>query len=229
MRLVDALEQKRIVVIIRKVYGEQLMSLAKAMMKGGIHFLEVTFDQSDSQGKEKTGQAIRQLREQFADSIYVGAGTVLTAEQVRVAYASGAQFIISPNTDSEVVQLTKELNLISIPGAMTPSEILYAHRLGADFIKVFPAIDLGLGYIKNIRAPISHVKLLATAGINEDNFLSYLKAGYAGAGISGRLTDPALLHTGRYDELTRRAQAFCRVVDQYHHLNSSKTQVHTGP
>lgn len=209
----ELLEQKKIVVIVRRIYGTQLKKLAEALIEGGIRFLEVTFDQADKDCVQKTQEAISQLKDLYGQDVNIGAGTVLTEEQVLAAHAANAQFIISPNTDYDVIRRTKQLGLLSIPGAMTPSEILSAHKYGADFVKIFPANDLGLRYIKNIRAPISHIKMLATAGINEENFADYLKAGYVGAGISGRLTEKALIEEGIFSEITKRARVFCDIVD----------------
>lgn len=211
--ILETIEAKKIIVIVRRTYGEQLLNLAQALYKGGIRLMEVTFDQSDPDCLKKTGDAIRMLNEDFSD-MYFGAGTVLNRAQVDAAAQAGGRFIISPNTNQDVIQYTKRLGLISIPGAMTPSEILSANDAGADLVKIFPAIDLGLTYVKNIKGPISHVKILATAGVNEANFADFLKAGYVGAGISGRLTDKAVLAAGDYEEFTRRAEAFCRIAEE---------------
>ena len=212
--IIGSIESTKIIAIVRGIYGEQLLSLAQALVKGGICNIEVTFDQSAADAQEKTGRAIELLCKQLSGDIFVGAGTVLTIEQVDAAVQSGASYIISPNTDLDIIKRTKEHGLISIPGAMTPSEILTAYKAGADFVKVFPVIDLGLAYIKNIRAPINHVKLVATAGINEENFADFLGAGFCAAGISGRLTDKTVIEAGNFDELTRRAKAFIQIAQK---------------
>lgn len=210
--IVSSIESNKVIVIIRRLYGDNLLKLAEALMEGGVKLIEVTFDQSDPDAASKTGEAIGMIGRRFEGGILAGAGTVLTPAQVDAAAESGAKYIISPNTDMNVIRRTKELGLVSIPGAMSPSEIMSAHNAGADFVKIFPANDLGLRYIKNIRAPISHVKLLATVGVNEENFADYLSAGYSGAGISGRLTDKALIEAGDFAELTRRARVFTDIA-----------------
>jgi len=212
--IINSIESTKIIAIVRRIYGEQLRSLAQALLDGGIRNIEITFDQSDPDAHKKTGEAIKMLCTQFGGKLFAGAGTVLTRDQVDAAAQGGANYIISPNTDLDVIKRTKELGLISIPGAMTPSEILAAHKAGANFVKIFPAIDLGLGYIKNIRAPINHVKLIATAGVNEENFAEHLAAGYSGAGISGRLTDMAVIKAGDFAELTRRAKTFIKIAQE---------------
>ncbi len=215
LSLVDLILEKKIITIVRRTYGETLEKLAEALYKGGIRFIEITFDQNDPEGLKKTADAIRKLNSLFEGKLYVGAGTVLTEEQVRVAYEAGAKYIVSPNTNARIITLTKELGMISIPGAMTPTEILQAHELGADLVKLFPTASLGLNYVKDILAPISHIAIIATAGITEENFGEFLKIGLRGAGISGRLTDKKLLATGNWEEFTRRARAFVSIAENY--------------
>lgn len=207
------IEKHKVIAICRRVYGADLLRLAQALCEGGVKLIEVTFDQSDPQCLEKTTGSMRMLREHLTDAIRFGAGTVLTPEQVEATFRAGGEYIISPNTDPEVIAKTKELGMVSIPGAMTPTEILTAHKCGADFVKLFPASDLGLSYMKSISAPISHVKLLATGGVTEKNFADYLRAGFWGAGVSGRLCDRKLIAEGNFREITRRAMEFAQLCD----------------
>jgi 2-dehydro-3-deoxyphosphogluconate aldolase/(4S)-4-hydroxy-2-oxoglutarate aldolase len=115
--------------------------------------------------------------------------------------------------NTEVIRATKEAGLISIPGAMTSTEILQAHNAGADIVKIFPAGWLGLSYLKDIKGPINHVKFLAAAGVNEENFKEYLNAGYCAAGISGRFIDRKVIAEGNFEELTRRARIFTDIAN----------------
>lgn len=212
MDIVNYIEKNKIICICRKIYGEELRKLAQAMYDGGIRLMEVTFDQADPDCCQKTGQAIRMVDEEFGGRMQFGAGTVLTREQVDAAKDAGAKYIISPNTDEEIIRYTKQLGLVSIPGAMTPSEILAAHDAGADFVKLFPTVYLGLPYLKDIKGPINHVKLLGTGGLTEENLKDYLDMGMAGAGISGRLVDPELRKKNDYAALSRRAAAFMAIA-----------------
>ena len=212
MDIVNYIEKNKIICICRKIYGEELRKLARAMYDGGIRLMEVTFDQADPDCCQKTGQAIRMVDEEFGGRMQFGAGTVLTREQVDAAKDAGAKYIISPNTDEEIIRYTKQLGLVSIPGAMTPSEILAAHDAGADFVKLFPTVYLGLPYLKDIKGPINHVKLLGTGGLTEENLKDYLDRGMAGAGISGRLVDPELRKKNDYAALSRRAAAFMAIA-----------------
>ncbi len=212
MDIKQFIEKHKVIVIVRRLYGENLMKLADALEKGGIKLMEVTFDQSDPDCIKNTSDTIKELKSKYGDRMRFGAGTVLTVEQVEAAASAGAEYIISPNVNLEVIKRTKELGLISIPGAMTPTEIIAADQAGADYVKIFPVIDLGLKYMKNIMGPISHVKFIATAGVNEENFADMLNAGFCGAGISGRLTDKKLIEAGNFEEFTNRAKVFVEIA-----------------
>lgn len=208
------LEQKGIIAICRKVYGDDLLHLAEALHMGGIGFIEVTFDQASPHCNDQTAEAIRMLHNRFPQ-ICVGAGTVLHPAQVDVAKQAGAKYMISPNTDVEVIRHTKEAGLISIPGAMTPTEIMTAHHAGADYVKLFPCAYLGERYIKDILSPISHVKLIATGGIKAENLLSYLKLGMVGAGISGALTNRKTIDAGDWQKITADAKILTEIVSAH--------------
>ena len=142
----------------------------------------------------------------------VGAGTVTTPELVELAASAGAQYIISPDVNVDVIHRTRELGLVSLPGAMTPTEVMTAHLAGADFVKLFPAGNLGISYVKAIRAPISHVKLLAVGGVNEDNVADFLHAGMVGAGVGGNLANKKWIEAGEYDKITQTARKLLDAV-----------------
>ena len=212
MNTLEFVQENKVITICRKVYGKDLENLAGALGAGGVKLIEVTFDQADPDCVRKTAECIQMLCEKYGDSMMFGAGTVLTKEQVKAAAEAGGRYIISPNTDPEIIAYTKELGLVSIPGAMTPSEIMTAHNCGADIVKLFPAGSLGFRYIKDILAPISHVKLCATGGVTEENWGDYLDLGFVGAGISSRLCDKKCIAAGDFAEITRRAQAFADIT-----------------
>ena len=209
--VVKFIEDNKVLVICPGLYGDDLLKVITALHRGGIRMAEVTFDQADPDAINKTCDAIRLIRANFPD-MKIGSGTVTCREHVTATKEAGGEFCLSPNVDLDVIRATKEAGLVSIPGALTPSEILQAHNAGADIVKVFPAGWLGLGYLKDIKGPINHVKFLAAAGVNEDNFADFLKAGYCGAGISGRLLDKKVIAEGNYDELTRRAETFTKIA-----------------
>lgn len=200
INLTNLILEKKIIAICRGIYGNELLELAASLSRGGISLIEVTFDQSDPENLTKTAEAIEILNTHRPE-MQAGAGTVINLAQLKAAKAAGAGFIISPNTDTAVISATKEFNLVSIPGAMTPSEIASASQAGADFVKLFPASQLGVGFIKAVLAPLNNVKLLATGGINDENLVDYLNAGCVGAGIGGNLCDKKLIAEKAFDKL----------------------------
>lgn len=212
MNTLQMITEKRVIAIIRGVPRSKLLRLADALVDGGVSLIELTFEQAASDCVASTAHGIEMLRRSWGEAISIGAGTVLTPDQLTAACQAGAEYIISPNTDVEIVQQTKRMGLISIPGAMTPSEIIQANKAGADLVKVFPANFLGTNFIRDIRAPLGHISFVATCGIREDNIAEYLRAGYTAAGISGRLVDKELIRDEQYGEISRRAQAFSRIV-----------------
>lgn len=209
--VVKFIEDNKVLVICRGYYGETLKKVIAALYEGGIRMAEVTFDQADPDAIEKTCGAIRLIKETFPD-MKVGSGTVTCVEHVIATKEAGGEFCLSPNVNKEVIRATKAAGMVSIPGAMTPSEILDAHDAGADIVKIFPAGWLGLGYLKDVKGPVNHVKFLAAAGVNEENFADFLKAGYSAAGISGRLLDKKVIAEENYEELTRRAKVFVQIA-----------------
>ena len=201
------LEEHKLIVICRGVYGDTLLKTMEALYKGGIRLAEVTFDQKSKDYKE-TLDAITMLEEHFRGRMAIGAGTVVSPAQVELAYPAKAAYIISPNVNEAVIRKTKELGMLSIPGALSPSEVLDAHEYGADYVKLFPAARMTASYIKDLMGPISHVKIIATAGITEENIAEFAAVGCTGYGISGRLMDKRVIQEGRFEELQHRAEAF---------------------
>jgi len=206
--ILNRLLREKIVAIVRGVRLEEIEQTADALLTGGVSALEVTFDQSSPAAIENTLGSIRCLREKYAADICLGAGTVLTAEQVRLAQEAGAQYMISPNTDAEVILAAKTLGCVSIPGAMTPSEAVAAHRAGADIVKLFPAGVLGPAYIKAMCGPLGFLHYFAVGGINEKNAADFIKAGACGVGVGGNLVSVKAIRNGEFAFLTETARAY---------------------
>ena len=204
-RVIQAILDEKIIAIARGLTPDQCVAAAKALYAGGIRLVEVTFDQSQKIPFSKTAEAISAIAKEFEGKMYVGAGTVLTPEQVQIAADAGASYIISPDANPEVIRKTVELGLVSIPGVLTPSEATAAHRAGADFGKVFPAGNMGAGYIKAIRAPLNHIPLLAVGCISDANVADFLAAGCCGAGIGGNLVNKTWIANGEFDKITEVA------------------------
>ena len=199
----DFVLSQKIIAIVRGVYGENILRLGEALLAGGIRMIEVTFDQTGD--PEETAKAIRDLSAHFSGEILPGAGTVMNEAQVRLAKEAGAAYIISPNVEEAVIRETKKLGMLSFPGALTPTEIVHAHDLGADLVKIFPVSTLGASYIKAVKAPLKHIGVMAVGGVNEENAGEFIKAGAQGVGVGGNLVNRALVEAGRFDEITKTA------------------------
>lgn len=211
-QVIELVLQTKLVAIVRGVYGQDCLNLAKALCEGGIRALEVTFDQSNPALWQKTADTITLLNDCLGDRMVFGAGTVTTVELVNIAKNAGAKFIVSPDCEPNVIRATVEAGMVSMPGALTPTEVLQAHKAGADFVKVFPAGALGAAYMKAIAAPINHVRLLAVGGVNENNVADFMKAGAVGAGVGGNLVNKTWIAEGRFQDITALAKAFVAAV-----------------
>lgn len=211
-RIISAVEKEKLIAIVRGVKKEQLLPLAEALYKGGIRLLEVTYSANGSVSDEETAENIKMLSDAFQGRMFIGAGTVIKESQVELTAKAGGKFIISPDTNVEVVKLTKKLGLVSMPGAFTPTEIQTAHNAGADFVKLFPAVNCGPDYFKAVSAPLSHVKLLAVGGIDCDNMADYLKVGVKGFGIGSNIINKKMLDSGDFEGLTKLAEKYVAAV-----------------
>ena len=207
------IKEEKIIAIIRHLGAKDAEALCEALYKGGIRLAEITFDPAGTIPAEETAKTISVLRDKFAGKMLIGAGTVLDMDYARIAIGAGAEFIISPNTDPDVIRYTKECGRVSIPGAMTPTEVVSAYRAGADFVKVFPSDTLGLMFIKALRAPLPHIPLIPTGGINTGNIADFLSAGAAAVGIGSNLSRNDLVKAGRLDEITALAEEYLRAAN----------------
>jgi 2-dehydro-3-deoxyphosphogluconate aldolase/(4S)-4-hydroxy-2-oxoglutarate aldolase len=181
----------RIVAILRGADPDSVLSIIDALHAGGISNVEITLNSPNAL------ELIHRARDVMGDRMLVGAGTVLDPEGARAAIDAGARFIISPALDEDTVRYTLGAGVVSIPGALTPTEILRAYRLGADIVKVFPA-SAGPGYIRDIRAPLSHIPLMPTGGIRPDNVKAYRDAGGVAFGVGSALVDARIPVTEEY-------------------------------
>ena len=207
-KIIDLVLETKVVAIVRGL-DSGYEGLAQALYDGGIRAVEVTFNQKDPALWSKTTDAIRQIKALMGEKMAVGAGTVTSVELAELAYEAGAQFIVSPDTDPDVIRRTKELGMVSMPGALTPSEIKQAYKAGADFVKVFPVGNLGSGYIKAVRGPLNHIRLLAVGGVSEKNVAEFIKAGCVGVGVGGNLVNKDWIANGEFDKIRALAQELC--------------------
>lgn len=211
---IQAIEQEKIIAIVRGADPEQCLKVAQALYDGGIRLMEITYNQKDPASFQTTADTIAAVAKEFEGRMLVGAGTVTSPELVEMTAKAGGRYIISPDCYPDVIRRTLELDMVSIPGALTPTEVMTAHRAGADFVKLFPVGNLGTSYIKAIRAPISHVKLLAVGGVNEKNIAEFLSTGLCGAGVGGNLANKKWIEAGEYHKITETARAMVAAVKE---------------
>lgn len=210
--IINAIKERKIIAIVRGVEPKKLVPLAKALYDGGIRLMEITYSADGSVSDEETAAAVGALANEFDGRMYIGSGTVLTREQVKRTNDAGGRFIISPNTDAEVIRYTKELGMVSIPGALTPSEAEAANRAGADFVKLFPVTSMGTSYVKAIAAPLSHIKFLAVGGITPENIGEYLDIGVCGFGIGSNIINKEYIAEENYEKITASAKEYVMAV-----------------
>ncbi len=190
----EQFQKAPIVGIIRGLSKEDTFNIAMAYQAAGLYTLEITMN---TKGATKM---IAQLNHEFPD-LCIGAGTVCTLSELMDAIEAGAQFIVTPIINEEVIKKSVDLGIPIFPGAFTPSEIYKAWSLGATAIKVFPAAQLGPSYIKNILAPLNNIKLLPTGGISKENMKSFFDAGAIGVGMGSSLLNKKLIKEKDFDGL----------------------------
>jgi 2-dehydro-3-deoxyphosphogluconate aldolase/(4S)-4-hydroxy-2-oxoglutarate aldolase len=195
-----------LVAVIRRPEAGKVMHIAEALVNGGVGALEITADTLN------VFQIIEEIKDKFSDRILVGAGTVLDANVAKIAIQAGADFIFSPNVDIETIQITNKYGRISIPGCMTPTEIVKAYQAGADLIKIFPGDSLGVNYIKELQGPLGHIPMMPTGGVNLENVGTFFKNGAVAVGVGGSLVDPKAIADEKYDRLTQTALQFNKAI-----------------
>lgn len=197
------LTHHRIVAVIRQATQDNIIPIVQALYDGHIRCIEVTAETPHAMS------LIEKVSTKFGDKMIVGAGTVLDAMTARNAISSGASFIVSPTTNSETIKTTKRYGVLSIPGALTPTEILKAYELGADIIKVFPANMFGPRYVRDIHGPFPYIPMMVTGGITLDNLTNYLDNGAIAVGVGSQLVNASLLNNeGDFVRLTKTALQF---------------------
>lgn len=202
--VIKCIEATKVVAIIRGMAPEICVKLAKAYREGGIRLVEVTFNQVGN--LEDTVTAIKAIRAAFPD-MHVGAGTVITETQLDLAIGAGAEFIVTPNCNPAIIRKAKDAGLVTMPGTITPTEMVTAHEAGADYVKIFPVRVLGPAYVKDVLAPLKHLKLIAVGGVSPENAADYLKAGCVGIAASGSLVNKDWIAAGKYDRIASVARS----------------------
>lgn len=210
MSTLEQIKRDKIITIIRGLDLENSLSTVEAMRDGGLRLVEITFNQTSA--PSVTANIIASLKQHFQGQMLFGAGTVMTLEQLHAAYEAGAAFILSPNTDFNIIKETKRLGLVSIPGAYTPTEIAAAYEAGADIVKVFPSDAAGPGYIKAIRGPMPHIPLSAVGGVNLENIKDFFLAGVCSVGIGSNIVDKRAVAEKDFDKIRLLSAAYLEKI-----------------
>ena len=191
-----------VVAVVRGNSKEVGVEISRSCIKGGVKVIEVTYT------NKFANDIIKELSEEFQsqDDVIIGAGTVLDAETARAAMLAGAKYIVSPSFDAETAKICNRYKVPYIPGVMTINEIIEAHEVGVDFVKLFPGSAFGQGYIKAIKGPIPYANIMVTGGVNLENLDSWIKAGVDVVGIGGELNK--LGEEGKFEEITSICESY---------------------
>jgi 2-dehydro-3-deoxyphosphogluconate aldolase/(4S)-4-hydroxy-2-oxoglutarate aldolase len=202
------IETGRVIAIMRGDFGGGEEEIVAAIVEAGITAVEVTLNSPNAMG------AIERLARRFGTNTAVGAGTVLSSRDVGLVADVGARFIVSPNRDLEVIETTKRLGLVSLPGCFTPSEIVEAIDAGADAVKLFPAVSLGVNFVKSLRGPFPDVRVVPTGGVTPGAAREYLAAGAWAVGVGSELIAKDVMLPGGLERLRARAAEFTAAVSE---------------
>lgn len=197
-----------IVAVVRSPDSQQLVEVSRALADGGVRVVEITMSVPNAL------EVVRQVRQALGDRILLGAGTVLDPETARAVLLAGAEYIVSPTLNLDVIRLCQRYDKLVMPGAFTPTEILTAWEAGADIVKVFPADAVGPAFFKAVRAPLPQVRLMPTGGVDLTTAASFLKAGACCLGVGGQLVEPRAVADRNFDRIRDLARQYVALVQQ---------------
>ena len=198
-----------IVAVVRSPDSAQLVEVARALADGGVTTIEITMTVPNAL------DVLRQVRQALGDRLLLGAGTILDPETARAALLAGAEYLVAPTINLDVIRLCQRYDKLIMPGAFTPTEILTAWEAGADIVKVFPADVVGPAFFKAVRAPLPQVKLMPTGGVDLNTAADFLKAGACCLGIGGQLVEPKAVAERNFDRIRDLARQYVAIVKQF--------------
>jgi len=204
--IISLLIESGIIAVVRAQRQDQVVPLSEALVAGGVIAVEITLTTPNAI------PAIREAKQQLGERGLIGVGTVLEVETCRAAIEAGAEFVVSPILRPELVGIAHSAGRPIMLGAYTPTEAQLAHEAGADFIKIFPAEGLGPNYIKALRAPLPHLRIIPTGIARPEDVGEFLKAGCEAVGLGSLLVKQSILREGNWRELTRLAHEFVAMV-----------------
>lgn len=207
--IAQQIEEKKLVAVVRTDSPEEILPVAEALLKGGVSIIELTMTIPN------VLDHIERARNELGSDVLLGLGSVLNAETAQQALDAGVQFVVSPIMKREIIDTAHKGDVPVAVGAYSPTEVQLAYEYGSDIVKVFPANQLGPSYIKAIRAPMPHLKIMPTGGVSKENVHEWLDAGTAALGIGSALVDMKAIREQRFDVLTENARHFSESVQQY--------------
>jgi 2-dehydro-3-deoxyphosphogluconate aldolase / (4S)-4-hydroxy-2-oxoglutarate aldolase len=197
-----------IVAVVRSPDSQQLVEVCRALADGGVTVAEITMTVPHAL------DVVRQVRQALGDRVLLGAGTILDSETARAALLAGAEYIVAPTLNLDVIRLCQRYNKLVMPGAFTPTEILTAWEAGADIVKVFPADVVGPAFFKSVRAPLPQIRLMPTGGVDLTTAPSFLKAGACCLGVGSQMVEARAVAEGNFDRIRDLARQYVAVVRQ---------------
>lgn len=206
--IISLLKNPGVIAVVRAKKAEQVIPLSEALIAGGVIAIEITMTTPNAIA------AIREASEKFGTRALIGVGTVIDGETCRAAIAAGAEFVVSPICRLDLIPIAQAAQRPIMLGSYTPTEAQSAHEAGADFIKIFPADTLGPKYIKALRAPLPHLNLVPTGGVDASNVAEWFKAGVAAVGAGSSLVSSKILSDSAWPELTQRAREFVQAATE---------------
>lgn len=193
--------------VLRADSVKQALALVEALYAGGIYIIEVTMTVPGAI------DVLKQLKANYGSKLLLGSGTVTTAAQAQATIEAGAEFVLSPSLHLDVIAKTKKLGKVSVPGALTPTEVITAWNAGADYVKVFPCSAVGgAPYLKGLRAPFPFLKLIPTGGVNQKTAPDFIKAGAKALGVGADLVNPQAIIDGKPEIITANAKAYLEII-----------------
>ena len=215
MTSMEMIQKHRFIAILRHIPLHTIEGVTRALYKGGIRIIEVTFNPSNPNTIEETKAIIKAVKAQYGDEISVGAGPVITEEFARAAHEAGAECLVSPCTKEHIIAYAKKNGMLSIPGAYTPTEIMNAYDMGADIVKVFPVAPNEVGYLKNVMSPLSHIPFIPTGGINPDTVEAFLATGAVAVAAGATIVTKELAEKGDWETIQTNAKRHAELAAAY--------------
>lgn len=195
-----------IVAVVRAANGDLLVDVAEALLAGGVEAIEITYT------VPRATRVLERVADRLGDRILLGAGTVLDPETARDALLAGAEFIVSPALNLQVIELAKRYSKLVMPGAFAPTEVITAWQAGADIVKIFPSDVTGPAYLQALRGPLPQVRLMPTGGVNLQTAAAFLTAGACALGVGGSLVEKEAVATGNFSRIADLAAQYIEVV-----------------